>query len=388
MTGSADNEAATSRREIAWAAPILFGDEEAFVARAIKSTMISGGEFVDAFEQDFASMHGHRSAAVTTTNGTTAIELAYLALGIGAGDEVIVPGWSFMAAANTALAVGAKPVFADVCADDWLIDPEAVERCISSRTKAIVAIHTYGNVCDVHRLSVLARSAGVALIEDCAESLGSRRSGRMCGTFGDAATYSFQATKSITCGEGGAVLFGDPDVEARARLIRNHGMAGRRRYWHHVVGHNFRLSNLHCAFLCAQLKHWRTIVQQRVDLHQRYAAHFGSLSGSALQRFADDVEPVVWATGLRLLGRSAAERDSVIEAMRDRGIDCRPGFYAPSAQPLYNAAPIGLSEGIADQVIVPPIQGDLDEATVIHISQTLVNSIETLRAPARARSQG
>ena len=158
--------------------------------------------------------------AVSTNNGTTAIQLAYLALGVGPGDEVIVPGWGFMAAANMALAIGATPVFADIDKDHWMIDPDAVSKEITPKTKAIVATHTYGHLCDLPRLAKIAKDAGVALIEDCAESLGSRWSGKMCGTFGDVGTFSFQATKTITCGEGGAILFRSPEVAARARLLQ------------------------------------------------------------------------------------------------------------------------------------------------------------------------
>jgi perosamine synthetase len=360
---------------ISWAAPTLFGEEEAYVSRAIKSTMISGGEFVEQFERDFGALHGDVATAVTTSNGTTAIQLAYLAIGISPGDEIIMSGWGFLAAANMALAIGAVPVFADVRADDWLIDPVAVERLIGPKTKAIVAVHTYGNVCDVARLAEIAKSAGVAFIEDCAESLGSRRAGQLCGVFGDVATFSFQATKLITCGEGGAVLFRDPETAARARLIRNHGMEGRRRYWHHVVGHNFRLSNLHAAFLCAQFKYWPAVVEQRARLHSRYMQRLAQVPGVSAQVFAPDVDPVVWAVAIRLDNHTAAQRDAIMDWMLEQGIECRPGFYAPSSQPIYGTGPIGRSEAIADQVIVPPIQGTLQDDQIDYICDRLLARI-------------
>lgn len=367
-----------SGRRIPWAEPMFFGDERAFVSEALDSTMISGGGFVDRFEREFAAMHGNGAAAIATSNGTTAIELAYRAIGIGPGDEVIVPGWGFMAAANMALAVGATPVYADVDARDWLLDPVAVAKKIGPKTKAIVATHTYGNVCDMAALATLAHERGIALIEDCAESLGSTRSGRMAGTFGDIGSFSFQATKTVTCGEGGAILVRDPKVAARARLIRSHGMEGRRRYWHHEVGHNFRLSNLHCAVLCAQLGHWPMIVEIRARLYDGYRRRLAGKPRIGFQHFAPEVTPVVWATGVRLEGFTAARRDDLIDRMENRGIECRPGFYAPSVQPIYDAAPVGVSEEIADQVIVLPLGSTLSEQDLDFICDSLLGEMESI----------
>ena len=225
-----------SMPKIPWAQPMLFGDEHAAIAKALDSTMISGGEFVEEFEQRFATMHGPDLNAITTSNGTTALQLAYLALGIGPGDEVIVPGWGFLAAANMALSVGAKPVFSDIDNQEWLITQWDIEKKITSHTRAIVATHTYGNVCDIAALGKLAKQANIALIEDCAESLGSLRAGLICGTAGDVSCFSFQATKLLTCGEGGAILCRSQEIAERARLIRSHGMKGSRRYWHYTVG--------------------------------------------------------------------------------------------------------------------------------------------------------
>jgi perosamine synthetase len=347
--------------------------------------MISGGRFVDLVESEIAAIHGGDVEVVTTSNGTTALQLAYLALGIGRGDEIIVPGWGFLAAANMALAIGATPIFVDVRDDDWLLNPEDVARRIGPNTRAIVAIHTYGNVCDVKALAQIANDAGVPLIEDCAESFGSRRDGRVCGTFGDVATFSFQATKGVTCGEGGAVLFRNPERAAQARLLRNHGMEGRRRYWHHVIGHNFRLSNLHSAFLLAQFRHRSEASRARRALHDGYTRRLSGVPGIRFQRFAPDVEPVVWATGIRVENCDAASRDRIIDRMLDAGVECRPGFYPPSAQPLYDVPPTGLSETIASQVIVPPIVTRLTEEELDFICDALIKEIVAVRDAVKVR---
>lgn len=347
-------------KPIAWAAPMLFGDERAAIAEALDSTMISGGAAVDECEARFAAMHGGVSA-ITCTNGTSAIQLAYLALGIGPGDEVIVPGWGFLAAANMVRAVGATPVFADIDDREWLIDPAAVKAKIGPRTKAVVAVHTYGNVCDVAALSKIAQDAGIFLIEDCAESLGSIRDGRICGTVGDVSTFSFQATKLITCGEGGMILARSPVIADKARLIRSHAMRGKRRYWHYDIGHNMRLPNILAAMLCAQLGHWPEIKAERQRLWDGYRARLQHLNAVTFQHFDPKVTPVVWATGLRLRGLDEAARDRLMDLMEDAGIECRPGFYPPSAQPIYGPSSLAVSDAVAAQVIVPPIDPALTE---------------------------
>jgi NDP-4-keto-2,6-dideoxyhexose 3-C-methyltransferase len=362
-------------KPIAWAAPMLFGDERTAIAEALDSTMISGGAAVDECEARFAEMHGEGVSAITCTNGTSAIQLAYLALGIGPGDEVIVPGWGFLAAANMVRAVGATPVFADIDNAAWLIDPAAVKAKIGPRTKAVVAVHTYGNVCDVAALSKITQDAGIFLIEDCAESLGSTRDGRMCGTVGDISTFSFQATKLITCGEGGMILVRSPVVADKARLIRSHAMRGKRRYWHYDIGHNMRLPNILAAMLCAQLDHWTEIKAARRRLWDGYRLRLKNVEGVTFQHFDPAVSPVVWAVGLRLRDLDEAARDRLLDVMDEAGIECRPGFYPPSAQPIYGPASIKISDAVAAQVIVPPIDPALTEDDLDLICATFIGAL-------------
>ncbi|MDX2143885.1 MAG: aminotransferase class V-fold PLP-dependent enzyme [Rhodospirillaceae bacterium] len=383
VRGAVSTPASTAARAsgpaIQWAQPKLFGSERLLIAEALDSTMISGGHFVDAFEARLAEMHGSPLPAISTSNGTTALHLAYLALRIQPGDEIIVPGFGFQAAANMALALGANPVFADVDPRSWLIDPDDVTAKIGPRTKAIVAIHTYGNICDLSKLSEIARARGVALIEDCAESLGSSLAGQGCGTIGDIATFSFQATKTVTCGEGGAILCRSAEVAERARLIRNHGMKGRKRYWHHEIGHNFRLTNLQCAMLCAQLDHWTDIVTAQARLAEAYRLRLSGIPGISFQHFGSNQRPVIWATALRLDRADAVLRDALLERALESGIECRPGFYPASEQPIYRAPRLKHSEAIARQVIVPPIDTGLTEEELDRICQTLTSSLRELK---------
>jgi perosamine synthetase len=313
--------------------------------------------------------------SITVSNGTTALYLALLAVEAGPADEVIVPAWCFAAAANMVLACGARPVFADVRDDTWLLDPDSVAECLSPRTKAIVAVHTYGVVCDMDALGEIARRAGVSLIEDCAESPFSRYRGQMAGTIGDLSCFSFQATKTITCGEGGMVLARDPSLAARMRLIRNHGMRPQRKYWHETVGHNFRLTNLQAALACAQLEKLGSIECLRRRVFEGYRSRLNAVPGIALQAIPHDVDPLMWAFALRLEDSSETERDTLIARLAARGIETRPAFYAFSDQPLYQAPERPHAQRIARCGLSLPAVPDLTNSELDEICEAVTEEI-------------
>ena len=193
-----------------WAKPVFLGKEQEYVKDALASTWISGGTYVDRFERAFGKLI-KASEVITTSNGTTALYLAMLGLGIGPGDEVIVPGFTFVAAANMVIAAGAKPIFVDVDRDTWCINPACVVKAITKKTKAVCAVHLYGNVCDMKALQALCKKHKLFLIEDAAQAAFSSYQGQYAGTLSDVGTFSFQATKTIAMGEGGCVVTKDKD---------------------------------------------------------------------------------------------------------------------------------------------------------------------------------
>ena len=199
---------------------------------------------------------------MATCNGTAAIHLAYLALGLKAGDEIIVPGFCYLAAANIAVLMGLSPVFVDVDPDTYCVAAKNIRASITEKTKLIVVVHTYGNVCSMDEIMSLAKSSQIPVLEDAAESFGSQNKGRQSGTIADIGTYSFHATKTITTGEGGMVLTARKDLAEKVMLYRTHGVLGKR-YWHEVPGHNFRLTNLQAALGCAQFKKIDHIFKER-----------------------------------------------------------------------------------------------------------------------------
>ncbi len=357
--------------KIPWAAPYFAGKEQEYLAKALESTWISSGYYVEKFEADFTSYH-KIDYGVTTSNGTTALQLGLMALGIGPGDEVIVPGFTFVAPANMVLERGGKVVYADIDPLTWGIDPKSVEQCITSRTKAIIVVHLYGNVCNMDALTKIAREHKIYLIEDNAESPFSTYKGKLSGTFGDIGCFSFQATKTITMGEGGFVLTPHKHLYDQMRLIRDHGMRQGKRYWHDVIGYNFRLTNLQAAVGCAQLENLDQIVLKRKNVYKTYQRNLANEVGISLQYFSPDVDAVVWAIALKIDPNCfKSNRDFLINQMLDKGIETRPGFYPFSEMPLYKAPFLPVSQAVGANVLSLPSSPSLTEEEIVFICQTL-----------------
>ena len=357
-------------KSIPWASPHYWGNEQRYVMEALQSSWISGGEYVNRFEADFAQFC-HAPYAVSAANGTSALHMAFLALGIGPGDEVVVPGFGFMAAANVALHVGAKPVFTEVNADGWCMTATDVERCITSKTRAIVPIHTYGNLCDMDPLMELAEKYDVLVIEDAAEAIGSKYKGKIAGTIAPLGIFSFHATKTITTGEGGAVVTRDVELRDQMRLFRSHGMSTKR-YWHEVAGHNFRLTNMQAAIGCAQLEQIDKIILERSRVYRSYKRLLENIEGVILQRFTDESDPVVWAICVKLDASAFPQgRDMVIEQFKRLGIETRPGFYSASTMPhLYGMAQLPICDNLSEHIVSLPSSPTLTDEEIEYVCTT------------------
>lgn len=368
---------------IPWAKPTLFGNETEAVTRALQSTWISGGPYVEEFESRLAELCEVPNV-LAVANGTAAIHLAYLGLGIQPGDEVIVPGFGFQAAANVALLMNARPVFADVDKATWCVTAETIRPRLSPRTRAIVPVHTYGNVCPMDDIRALADRHGVPVVEDVAEAFLSRYAGRPAGAFGTVGCFSFQATKTITTGEGGLVVTPDRQLYERMALYRSHGML-KKRYWHEVPGHNFRLTNLQAALGCAQLDHVPHIVAERSRLHREYTARLAGERGLTLQVFPAEVSPVLWAMAVCLGPWHYPQgRDAVLDGMLRLGVETRPGFYSPEDQPIYagNTSPLPVGTPLAGDVLSLPTYPGLTADELDRICRALLSQRGGAIAPA------
>jgi perosamine synthetase len=359
---------------IPWAKPSLWGNEQKYISEALESTWISSGPFVERFERVFKE-YSDVQYVLATSNGTTALHLAYLALGLGSGDEIIVPGFAFMAAANMALNVGAKPIFADVDPDTWCVTADSIERCITPQTKAIVPIHTYGDVCDMDSILDLAKKHNLPVIEDTAEAFTSRYKGNLAGTMADMGTYSFQATKTITTGEGGMVTTENEELYNKMILHRSHGMLRKTFYWHEVPGQNFRLTNLQAAMGVAQMEKLETIITQRKRVCVSYIEQLSGIEGFHLQYFPPEVDGLPWTIALKLDPKAFPQgRDNVMQQMRELQIETRPGFYAASLMKhIYpNAALLPVSEEVSRQVVSLPTFPSLHDDQIEYISARLI----------------
>jgi len=362
-----------SRKRIAWASPVLGGREYEYVMDALRSSWISEGPYVERLEQGVCDRIGC-AHAVAVSSGTAALHLALLALGIGPGDEVVVPGLTFAATANAVIHVGAKPVFADVDPRTWCLDVKRLPRYISRRTKAVIAVHLYGNICDMDEVKHIASQHGIAIIEDAAEAIFSKYKGQYAGCSGDLGCYSFHAAKTITTGEGGMVVTSSQFLADRVRMLRNHGMNPSRRYWHEFAGLNYRLTDLQAAVGCAQLEGVEDAIRRRRELRALYEEELGKIPGVHLQQLTDGVEPVYWGMHVRIdPAHFRNGRDRVIQQMEDAGIEVRPGFYPFSKMPAYQSAPLPVAEEIGQQTICLPFHVLLGPSEVSYICGHLMS---------------
>jgi len=319
--------------------PSLSGNELKYVIDCIETVWISSqGDYIDKFQDAFAAYHGG-GEALSTSSGTTALHLALVALGIGVGDEVIVPNISFGASANVVIHAGAKPVFVDIDPETWTLDVHALEGVLTSRTKAIMPVHLYGHPCDMDPIVAFAREHGLKVIEDCAEALGAEYKGRKVGLLGDVGCYSFFANKVITTGEGGMVLTEDAELMERMLLYRDHGMSKQRRYWHVVPGYNYRMTNLQAALGLAQMERIEQFLAQRESVVAMYDERLGDLKGIRTPSTATWARNIYWLYSIQvdheIIGIT---RDELAGRLQEHGVDTRPVFPPLHDQPAYGGS--------------------------------------------------
>jgi len=313
--------------------PDLGGNEKKYVNECLDSSWISSrGRFVTEFEQRFAE-RVQVSHAASVCNGTVALHLALLALGIGPGDEVIVPTLTYIASANAIAYTGATVVFVDSLRDTWQIDPADIRRHIGPRTRAIMPVHLYGQACDMDAIMAIAKEHRLFVVEDCAESFGTYYKGKHVGTFGDISTFSFFGNKTITTGEGGMVVSSDLTLIDRARHLKGQGLASHREYWHDVVGYNYRMTNIAAAIGLAQLERADGFIRRKREIAEYYASLLRDAPVEMHGQAADTVHSY-WMVSL--LVDKAANRDPLREKMAADGIETRPVFYPIHTMPMYS----------------------------------------------------
>jgi perosamine synthetase len=270
-------------------------------------------------------------------NGTVALHLALHALGIGPGDEVIMPALTFVATANAVHYTGAAPVFADVDPVTWTVDPESVARLISPRTKAILPVHLYGHPAPMPALRALAEEHRLLIIEDAAEGHGASIQARRAGSLGDIAAFSFYANKIITTGEGGMLTTNNAALAARCRMLRDHSMSPEHRYWHAEVGFNYRMTNLQAAVGVAQMARIDAFIARKREIARQYNAALADIPGITLPCELPGCTNVYWMYSVLVGEAFPLSRDSLMLRLREQGIDSRPFFHPLDTLPPYRS---------------------------------------------------
>lgn len=295
-------------------------DIDAAISRVIDNTSFILGPEAKAFEENFAAFCGAKHC-VGCANGTDAIALALKGLGVGSGDEVITVSLTFFATSEAVTMVGATPVFIDVCADTLLMNPRQIEAAITSRTKAILPVHLYGQAADMNAILSVAKKHGLSVVEDAAQAHGAKYKGRCVGGIGDAATFSFYPGKNLGAyGDAGAVVTQSDDLASWLRMARDHGRTSK--YAHDFEAQSSRLDGLQAAILQAKLPHLDRWNARRREIAGRYDAAFSELSGVQLTRTDPDCEPVRHLYVLR-----SARRDEIVSRLKEMGIGA--GIHYP-----------------------------------------------------------
>ena len=350
------------------ASPIIGDAERKAVDHVLKTGMIAQGPEVAKFEQEFAEQVASPATCVAVNSGTSALHLGLLAAGIGEGDEVIVPSFTFAATANSVALTGATPVFADIDIDSYTLDPASVKACITDRTKAVMTVHLYGLPSDIASLKNICDENNLQFFEDAAQAHLAEFMGRQVGTFGSFGAFSLYPTKNMTSGEGGMLSATDEELLRLVRVYRNQGME--RRYENEVIGFNYRMTDVHAAIGRAQLRQ----VQSWTELRRGNAAYLNSgLEGVVTPHVPEGRKHVYHQYTIRLDGAEAADRDQIANALKDE-FNIGTGVYYPVPNhrlpSLAEFAPgldLPATEQAASECLSLPIHPKLDESDLDRI---------------------
>jgi len=350
--------------------PSLGQKEKENVLECLDSTWISSkGKFISQFENSFSEFIGVKHS-VGVCNGTVAIHVALLALGIDEGDEVIVPSFTYIASVNAIKYTGAKAIFVDSELKTWQIDPTKIEEKITKRTKAIMAVHLYGQPCEMDSILAIAKKHKLFVIEDCAEAFGSLYNGKHVGTLGDISTFSFFGNKTITTGEGGMVVTNDSRLNDKVFHLKGQGLAKDREYYHDIIGYNYRMTNICAAIGCAQLEKANDLIQKKIRIANWYENKLKNLP-IVFHSQVGAVKHSFWMISILL--KDSEEREKIRFHLKQNGIETRPTFHPVHLMPMYFQEGLSLptAEILGNRGINLPSYPDLNEKDIEFISNKL-----------------
>lgn len=355
------------------AKPDIGEEEVKNVMEAVRSGWVSSkGPFIEEFEKRFSSYIGVKHA-IAVSNGTAALHLALTVLGVGQGHEVLVPSLTFIAAANAVTYTGAAPVFVDSQPDYWCIDPELVKKNITDKTKAIVLVHLYGHPCDIDPIMEIAHSRGLYVVEDCAEAHGAAYKGRKVGSFGDISCFSFYGNKIITTGEGGMCLTRNEELAVKMRILKDHGMNPNKRYWHDVIGFNYRMTNLQAALGIPQLDRIDKLIEKKTWIARTYKELLREANNLVHAPEMPWAKNVYWFYSI-LVHKN--RRDKAIEFLGQQGIETRPFFYPIHSLPPYSRGlKLPTAEELSARGLNLPSGPKITEDEIYYVAENLENAL-------------
>ncbi len=349
--------------------PDLSGNEKKYVNDCIDSSWISSkGKYVKLFEEAFSRYIGTKYG-ISVSNGTVALQLALLMLKIEAGDEVIVPTFTYIATVNAIKYIGAVPVFVDSVDSTWQMDSNNIKEKITRKTKAIIAVHLYGHPCDMESIQILCNKYNLYLIEDCAEAIGSEYKGIKVGNFGNIACFSFFGNKTITTGEGGMVLTNSNTLYKIGNQLKNQGLTEGYEYWHSMIGYNFRMTNICAAIGMAQLERIEEFIEKKRNIAKLYKNELKDLPID-LHEEDKNVFHTYWMNSI--LVSSEKERKSLNSFLEEKGIETRPTFYPAHMMPMYlEKQKYPIAEKIGLRGMNLPSFPNLHEEDIIYICECI-----------------
>lgn len=365
--------------------PLLDGNERRYLLECLDTGWISSeGPFVARFEREFAA-RVERKHGIAVSNGTAALEAAVAALGIGPGDEVILPTFTIISCAAAVVRAGARPVLVDSDPVTWNMDVGQVEAKLTTRTRAVMVVHTYGLPADMAPLLELAERRGLAIIEDAAEMHGQRYDGRACGSFGNLSAFSFYPNKHVTTGEGGMIVTDDDALAERLRGLRNLCFQPKRRFVHEELGWNLRMTNLQAALGVAQLERLEDFVARKRRIGRRYNELLQGIAGIELPPARSaHAESIYWVYGLVLEDRLPLDASAMIERLHARGVGTRPFFWPMHEQPVlrrkgwFAGERYPVAERLARRGFYLPSGLALTEGQAVRVADALRGSLERL----------
>jgi dTDP-4-amino-4,6-dideoxygalactose transaminase len=362
------------------AKPFLGDEEIKAVEKVLKSGMIAQGPKVREFEGKFAKFCG-TSYAVAVNSGTAALHTALKVVGITPGDEVITTPFTFIATANSILMHGAKPVFVDAEEDTFNIDPNKIKQKITKKTKALIAVDLYGHLCDYDIINKIAGNNKIAVVEDAAQAVGAEYKGKKSGSFGDIATFSFYATKNITCGEGGAITTNNQESAENAKLFRQNGRSNMTAYEYASLGYNYRMTDISAAILLEQLKKADLITNKRIENAEYLSKGIAKIKGIAVPVVKKNNKHVFNQFTIKVENDFKLNRDELAENLKEKGIGS--GIYYSKPLHLlehykkfgYKQGDFPVAEKLSKQVLSLPVHPSLTKDDL----NTIIEAIKELR---------